>query len=69
MLKKTRKYTMSDAALAARRRGAETTKRRYPSKGRQWATVVIPAATKALAVELRKDGEPLWRPIARAVEK
>lgn len=28
----------------------------------------MPLATRALAEDLREPGEPLWRPIARALE-
>jgi len=64
-----RRYTMSAAALAARSAGGVATARvRPPAQPRQWATVVVPLATRATAEDLRAPGEPLWRPIARALE-
>lgn len=63
-----RRYTMSPAALAARSAGGMATARVRPAQPRNWATVVVPLATRALAEDLREPGEPLWRPIARAVE-
>ncbi len=63
-----RRYTMSAAALAARSAGGMATARVRPAQPRKWATVVVPLATRAMAEDLRAPGEPLWRPIARAVE-
>lgn len=63
-----RRYTMSPAALDARSAGGMATARVRPAQPRKWATVVVPLATRALAEDLRAPGEPLWRPIARAVE-
>jgi hypothetical protein len=63
-----RRYTMSAAALAARSAGGRATARVRPPQPRQWATVVVPLATRATAEDLRAPGEPLWRPIARALE-
>lgn len=64
-----RRYTMSPAALDARSAGGMATARVRPAQPRKWATVVVPLATRATAEDLRAPGEPLWRPIARALEE
>jgi hypothetical protein len=64
---KKRMYTMSPAALAARHKGGAALAARQPRQPRQWATVVLPAATKVVAQYMRVEGEPLWRPIDRAI--
>jgi len=58
-------YTMSEAALEARRKGAATLK----ARATQWASIRIPKALKARLNAMRKDGEPIWAAVERAVGK